>query len=286
MAETTRFAPSPTGRLHLGHAYAAWFARDAAAGGRFLLRLEDIDQSRCREEFADGIFEDLAWLGLAWEEPVRRQSQHLAEYAAALDRLAAAGLLYPCFCSRADIAAAGAAPQGPDGPLYPGICRALPAPEIERRLAAGAPYALRLDMARATAGMAPLRFTDREAGRIDAVPEQFGDVVLARKDVPTSYHLAVTLDDAAQGITLVTRGHDLLPATHLHRLLQALLDLPVPDYHHHRLITDASGRRLAKRDADLTLAALRQSGATSAALRARVDLPRPSRNDNISDISD
>ena len=161
MAETTRFAPSPTGRLHLGHAYAAWFAQDAAAGGRFLLRLEDIDRTRCREEFVAPIFEDLAWLGLVWEQPVRRQSEHFAHYEAALDRLAAAGLLYPCFCSRADIAAAGAAPQGPDGPLYPGTCRALAPSEIDRRLAAGAPYALRLDMARATSGMAVLRFTDR-----------------------------------------------------------------------------------------------------------------------------
>jgi glutamyl-Q tRNA(Asp) synthetase len=286
MAETTRFAPSPTGLLHLGHAYAAWFAQDAAAGGRVLLRLEDIDRSRCREEFVAGILEDLAWLGLSWEEPVRRQSQHLQDYRAALDRLAAAGLLYPCFCSRGDIAAAGSAPQGPDGPIYPGICRALPAAEIDQRLASGAAYALRLDMARATSGMAPLRFTDREAGTIDAVPAQFGDVVLARKDVPTSYHLAVTVDDAAQGVTLVTRGRDLLPATHLHRLLQALLDVPVPDYHHHRLITDASGRRLAKRDADLTLASLRQSGASPAELRARLARAPLSRNDNNSDISD
>jgi len=273
MAETTRFAPSPTGLLHLGHAYAGWFAHDRAAGGRFLLRLEDIDRSRCREDFVAGILADLAWLGLSWEQTVRRQSEHLQEHGAALDRLAAAGLLYPCFCSRADIAAAGSAPQGPDGPIYPGTCRTLAAAEIDRRLASGTAYALRLDMARATAGMAPLRFTDREAGTIDAVPEQFGDVVLARKEVPTSYHLAVTVDAAAQAITLVTRGVDLLPATHLHRLLQALLDLPVPEYHHHRLITDASGRRLAKRDRDLTLAALRESGVTPAELRQRPALP-------------
>jgi glutamyl-Q tRNA(Asp) synthetase len=272
MAEVTRFAPSPTGRLHLGHAYAAWFAGDAAVGGHFLVRLEDIDASRCRESFVAGIFEDLAWLGLSWAEPVRRQSQHLEDYRAALDRLAAAGLLYPCFCSRADIAAAGSAPQGPDGPIYPGTCRALPAAETERRLQAGLPYALRLDMARATAGLTALRFTDRDGGTVDAMPEQFGDVVLARKDVPTSYHLAVTIDDAAQGVTLVTRGRDLLPATHLHRLLQALLDLPVPDYYHHRLITDATGRRLAKRDADLTLATLRDAGATPAMLRVRLGL--------------
>lgn len=272
MGETTRFAPSPTGSLHLGHAYAAWFASDAAAGGRFLVRLEDIDQGRCREEFVAEIFADLAWLGLAWEAPVRRQSAQLDDYRTALDRLAAAGLLYPCFCTRADIAQAGSAPQGPDGPIYPGTCRTLSPAEIERRLAANLPYALRLDMQRATTGLAPLRFTDREAGTIEAAPQQFGDVVLARKDVPTSYHLAVTVDDAAQAITLVTRGRDLLPATHLHRLLQKLLDLPVPCYHHHRLITDASGRRLAKRDADLSIAALRQSGATPESLRAHLCL--------------
>ena len=273
----TRFAPSPTGRLHLGHAYAALFAERAAraADGRFLLRLEDIDLARCRPAFADAILEDLAWLGLSWDGPVRRQSEHVADYRAALDRLATRGLLYPCFCTRKDIqeeiARAGRAPHGPDGPLYPGICRALSHAEAARRVAAGEPHALRLDMARAcaTAGGA-LAFDDREAGHVIAAPEQFGDVVLARKDVPTSYHLAVTVDDALQGVTLVTRGRDLLPSTHVHRLLQALLDLPVPAYHHHALLTDSSGTRLAKRADAASLAALRDQGVTPAALRAQL----------------
>ena len=272
---TTRFAPSPTGRLHLGHAFSALFAQQAARalGGRFLLRLEDIDRARCRPEFADAILEDLAWLGVRWDGPVRRQSEHLDDYRAALDRLAAAGLLYPCFCTRKDIqdeiARAGHAPHGPDGPLYPGTCRGLPRAEAERRIAGGAPYALRLDVARARARVSDdLAFVDRDAGRIDADPLRFGDVVLARKEVPTSYHLAVTVDDALQEITLVTRGADLLPATHVQRLLQALLDLPVPDYHHHRLLTDAAGQRLAKRADSASLATLRAQGADPAALRA------------------
>jgi len=274
---TTRFAPSPTGRLHLGHAFAALFAAQAAraAGGRFLLRLEDIDQARCRPAFADAILEDLAWLGLDWDGPVRRQSEHFADYRTALDLLAARALLYPCFCTRKDIkdeiARAGHAPHGPDGALYPGICRGLARPEAARRLAAGEPYALRLDMARALDAVgAPLEFTDREAGRVIADPAQFGDVVLARKDVPTSYHLAVTVDDALQHVTLVTRGRDLLAATHVHRLLQALLALPVPDYHHHRLLIDATGLRLAKRADAASLATLRAAGADPAALRAQL----------------
>jgi len=274
---TTRFAPSPTGRLHLGHAFAALFAAQAAraAGGRFLLRLEDIDQARCRPAFADAILEDLAWLGLDWDGPVRRQSEHFADYRTALDLLAARALLYPCFCTRKDIkdeiARAGHAPHGPDGALYPGICRGLARPEAARRLAAGEPYALRLDMARALDAVgAPLEFTDREAGRVIADPAQFGDVVLARKDVPTSYHLAVTVDDARQDVTLVTRGRDLLAATHVHRLLQALLALPVPDYHHHRLLIDATGLRLAKRADAASLATLRAAGADPAALRAQL----------------
>ena len=274
---TTRFAPSPTGRLHLGHAFAALFAAQAAraAGGRFLLRLEDIDQARCRPAFADAILEDLAWLGLDWDGPVRRQSEHFADYRTALDLLAARALLYPCFCTRKDIkdeiARAGHAPHGPDGALYPGICRGLARPEAARRLAAGEPYALRLDMARALDAVgAPLEFTDREAGRVIADPAQFGDVVLARKDVPTSYHLSVTVDDARQDVTLVTRGRDLLAATHVHRLLQALLALPVPDYHHHRLLIDATGLRLAKRADAASLATLRAAGADPAALRAQL----------------
>ncbi len=261
----TRFAPSPTGRLHLGHAHSALFARaQAGPGGGFLLRIEDIDPGRCRPEFIAGIEEDLAWLGLDWERPVRRQSDHLDDYRAALARLDGMGLLYPCFCTRKDIAdevaRAGHAPHGPDGVLYPGLCRSLPAAERAARMAGGEAFALRLDMAAAIARAGRLDWHDRAAGRQAATPEIFGDVVLARKDVPTSYHLAVTVDDAVQDVTLVTRGRDLFAATHVHRLLQALLDLPVPEYHHHRLLTDESGRRFAKRDRSLTLEALRQAG--------------------------
>jgi glutamyl-Q tRNA(Asp) synthetase len=278
-ATVTRFAPSPTGRLHLGHAYSALFAQMAAQNsngtGRFLLRIEDIDIGRCREEFVAGILEDLHWLGLEWEEPVRRQSRHFAEYRVALDRLDGMGVLYPCFCTRRDIAAeierAGAAPQGPDGPLYPGTCRALSAAERKARVAAGEAHALRLDMARAIeAAGGPLSFTEETIGTVTADPARFGDVVLARKDVPTSYHLAVTLDDHLQGVTLVTRGEDLLPATHLHRLLQALLDLDTPRYRHHRLLTDETGRRFAKRDRAETLAALRERGVRAQKIRARL----------------
>jgi glutamyl-Q tRNA(Asp) synthetase len=278
---TTRFAPSPTGRLHLGHAFSALFAERAAraAGGRFLLRLEDIDRARCRAEFATAILDDLTWLGVRWDGAVRRQSEHVADYRAALDRLAARALLYPCFCTRKaiqdEIARAGHAPHltphGPDGPLYPGTCRTLPRAASERRIADDAPYALRLDVTRARAAVSSeLVFVDRDAGRIGTDPAQFGDVVLARKDVPTSYHLAVTVDDALQGVTLVTRGVDLLPATHVHRLLQALLDLPVPDYHHHRLLTDATGQRLAKRADSASLATLRAAGTDPAQIRTQL----------------
>lgn len=265
----TRFAPSPTGLLHLGHAYAAGFASAEAnkAGGRFLVRLEDIDGTRVRAEFEAAIFEDLAWLGLKWEEPVRRQSDHLEDYRAALTRLEAMGLLYPCFCTRkeiqAEIANAGQAPQGPDGPLYPGLCRGLSGSERTERVASGMPFALRLDVARAMQLAGPLTFLERSEGTVTARPEIFGDVVLARKETPTSYHLSVVVDDALQGITLVTRGEDLKPATHLHRLLQALLGLPVPEWHHHRLITDETGRRLAKRDNARSIRSLRESGWTA-----------------------
>lgn len=267
MPTTTRFAPSPTGLLHLGHAFAALFAHRAARrdNGRFLLRIEDIDPGRCREDFVAAIETDLAWLGLDWDGPVRRQSRHLDDYQAALDRLAGLGLLYPCFCTRTDILRevenAGAAPQGPDGPLYPGLCRALSATEKNARLAAGQPFALRLDMARATAAAGRLTWTDLAAGEQTARPDLFGDVVLARKDTPASYHLAVTVDDALQGVTLVTRGEDLFAASHVHRLLQALLGLPVPLWRHHRLLTDGSGRRLAKRDRAATLRSLREASA-------------------------
>jgi glutamyl-Q tRNA(Asp) synthetase len=272
----TRFAPSPTGLLHLGHAYSALFAWVCArgAGGRFLLRIEDIDRGRCRREFTDAILEDLAWLGLDWDGPVRRQSEHFDDYAEALDRLRAMGLIYPCFCTRAaiqaEIAQAGGAPHGDEGPLYPGTCRALAGDQREARIAAGESYALRLDMAQAVARAGPLDWEDSEAGRVAADPLSHGDVVLARKDTPASYHLAVTVDDALQGVTLVTRGRDLFGATHVHRLLQALLDLPTPSYWHHRLLTDASGKRFAKRDRSLTLRALREAGKTPGEVRELV----------------
>lgn len=279
----TRFAPSPTGHLHLGHAFSALTAwrRARAAGGRFLLRLEDIDASRCRPDFAAAILEDLAWLGLDWDGPVRVQSAHMAEYRAVLDRLAGEGLVYPCFCTRGDIqrelAAAAAAPHGPgwgpgwgpEGPVYPGTCRALGAGERAARMAAGEAYALRLDMAAAVARVGRrLWFRDAAAGEIAANPAAFGDVVLARKDAPASYHLCVTHDDALQGVTLVTRGVDLLAATHVHVLLQALMGWSIPEYAHHPLLTDASGRRLAKRDRAATLRELRQAGRTPAEVRA------------------
>ena len=259
--------------MHLGHAYSALFAwrRAREAGGRFLLRIEDIDRTRCRPEFTAAILEDLAWLGLDWDGEVRQQAEHFADYEAALDRLDVAGLIYPCFCTRAAIAAeiarAGGAPQGEAGPLYPGTCRSLAMEERLRRIAAGESFALRLDVSRALARTGPLQWDEEEQGIIAAQPELLGDVVLARKDTPTSYHLAVTVDDALQGVTLVTRGADLFAATHLHRLLQALLDLPVPRYRHHALLTDASGKRFAKRDKALTLKALRESGKTPEEVR-------------------
>ncbi|CCG41755.1 tRNA glutamyl-Q(34) synthetase GluQRS [Magnetospirillum molischianum] len=270
----TRFAPSPTGELHLGHAFSALSAFAAArmAAGRFLLRIEDIDLGRCRPAFVDSILTDLSWLGLVWEEPVRRQSEHFDEYRAALDVLSAQGLLYPCFCTRKDIAGAGQAPHGPDGPLYPGTCRNLsPAEQLELR-ESGQPFALRLDCAEATRRVGRLVWHDRFAGTVVARPELFGDFVLARKDCPASYHLAVTLDDAHQGVTLVTRGEDLFAATHVHRLLQALFDLPVPDYSHHPLLTGPDGRRLAKRDHAQTLRSLREDGRSAVEVRAMVGL--------------
>ncbi|MDH3596913.1 MAG: tRNA glutamyl-Q(34) synthetase GluQRS [Rhodospirillales bacterium] len=279
MTVVTRFAPSPTGFLHLGHAHAALFAWRAAeaARGRCLLRIEDIDRGRCRPAFEAAIAEDLAWLGLDWEGPVRRQSEHLGFYAEILAELHGRGLLYPCFCTRkeirAEIARAAAAPHGPDGPLYPGTCRDLGEAERRARLAAGEPHALRLDVARATAETGPLAWVDRGRSEVSADPAVFGDVVLARKDTPTSYHLAVTLDDALQGVTLVTRGEDLFPATPIHRLLQALLDLPVPEWHHHGLLTDAAGKRLAKRHDPLTIRALREAGRSPAEVRALAGFP-------------
>ena len=277
MPPTTRFAPSPTGHLHLGHAFSAWqgWRHARAQGGRFLLRLEDIDPGRCRPEFAAAILEDLRWLGLDWDGAVRVQSAHMAEYRAVLDTLAARGLLYPCFCTRAQIArevtAAAAAPHGPDGPVYPGTCRRLTADARAARLGAGTTFALRLDVAAALAQVAqPLRFEEAGEGFVSCNPEQFGDVVLGRRDTPASYHLCVTHDDALQGVTLVTRGADLKPATHLHRLLQALMGWPAPRYAHHRLLTDDFGRRLAKRDSAATLRELRARGMTAAAILDRV----------------
>jgi len=270
--ETTRFAPSPTGHLHLGHAYAALFAVDAADGGRFLVRIEDIDGTRCRPEYETAIAEDLAWLGLAWETPVRRQSEHMAAYRAAVDRLAAMNLVYPCFCTRTEIAAeiarSASAPQGPDGPRYPGTCRGLSRDERDQRIAGGANYAQRLDMAAACAHAGPLAFHDRARGETIADPARFGDIVLARKDAPASYHIAVIVDDAAQGVTLVTRGADLFESTHIHRVLQALLGLPTPDYHHHKLLADDAGKRLAKRHDALSLRTLRAQGHTADQVRA------------------
>lgn len=277
----TRFAPSPSGRLHLGHAYSALVARHAARqnGGRFLLRIEDIDPGRCRPEFDAGILEDLAWLGLTWEEPVMRQSQRIDAYAAALADLEKRNLLYPCFCTRKDIQreidAAGHAPHpaGPEGPVYPGTCRQVSDDERAARITAGEAHAIRLRMDDAVSAAGPLAFHDWTAGAVTVDAAVFGDVVLARKDVPTSYHLAVVVDDAAQGVTLVTRGDDLLPATHVHRVLQKLLGLPKPDYAHHPLLTDSDGRRFAKRDRSLTLQAMRDAGKSAADVRAEAGFP-------------
>jgi len=269
----TRFAPSPTGLLHLGHAYSALFA--ANYGEKFLLRMEDIDIGRCRPQFENAIYEDLAWLGLEWKQPVRRQSDHMDDYAAALEKLDELGLLYPCFCSRKEIAAeieaaahAPHLPEGPDGPLYPGTCREMSADERQEREHSGVPFALRLDMAKAIAHVdEPLFWRDAQAGEMTATPEIFGNVVLARKEAPTSYHLAVTVDDDLQGVTLVTRGEDLMASTHVHRLLQELLGLATPEYHHHHLLTCDGGRRLAKRDESLTIRALRDAGESPAEVR-------------------
>ncbi|HMJ93241.1 MAG TPA: tRNA glutamyl-Q(34) synthetase GluQRS [Allosphingosinicella sp.] len=279
---TSRFAPSPTGRLHLGHAWSALLAHDFARerGGSFLLRIEDVDPGRARAEHVEGIFEDLAWLGLSWDGEVLFQSRRLPHYAEALDRLKARGLVYPCFCTRAaiaaEIAASASAPHGPDpgsqsgagGPLYPGTCRALSDAERQTRMKKE-PHAWRLDSAKAAEAAGPLYWRDGGT-EVQAEPAGHGDVVLARKDAPTSYHLAVTVDDSAQGVTDVVRGRDLFAATDVHRLLQALLGLPTPHYHHHPLLLDEEGRRLAKRHGAPTIADLRASGADPAALAANL----------------
>ncbi len=296
---TTRFAPSPTGRLHMGHAFSAMAAHDfaRARGGRFLLRIEDIDGTRSRAEHVATIIDDLRWLGLEWDGEVLFQSSRLDAYQAALDDLRERGLIYPCFCTRADIAASASAPHGPEGAVYPGMCRGLREPDLSR------PHCWRLDVRaalvsldrhpRESGGPSPDRAADRAGaadgqsgrwapafagvteglwfhdsrrGTITADPAAHGDVVLARKDAPASYHLAVTIDDAAQGVTDVVRGEDLLAATHVHRLLQELLGLPVPRYHHHQLLTGPDGERLAKRHGAPTLAALREGGADGRAL--------------------
>jgi glutamyl-Q tRNA(Asp) synthetase len=269
----TRFAPSPTGRLHLGHAYSALLAHHFARAreGQFLLRIENIDSGRSRTAFVDGIIEDLLWLGLAPDDEIVYQSERLDLYAAALERLKGEALAYPCFCTRsaiaAEVAASAAAPHGPDRQLYPGTCRALSVAEREAR-AAFEPHNWRLNAAAALERTGPLAWHDAEEGEVVADPFRFGDVVLARKDAPVSYHLAVTLDDAAQQVTDVVRGRDLFDATHVHRLLQALLDLPVPYYHHHALLAGPDGKRLAKRHGAPTLADLRAGGADPERLAA------------------
>ena len=276
MTKTFRFAPSPNGYLHLGHAASALLNARLAqeSGGRFLLRIEDIDPRRARPEFESAILEDLAWLGLGWERPVRRQSAHFDDYAQALVRLDAMGLVYPCDCSRSDIARAAAAradwPRDPDGaPLYPGLCREKLHRPAGAILAEGG-VALRLDMRKALA-LAGQDLSWREDGaRVDANPARWGDVVLARKDTPASYHIAVVVDDARQDVTNVVRGRDLFPATGLHRLLQRLLDLPAPDYLHHELLHDADGQKLAKRRGSQSLRDLRSGGADAAGIRARL----------------
>ncbi|MBA1374688.1 tRNA glutamyl-Q(34) synthetase GluQRS [Sphingomonas ursincola] len=256
----TRFAPSPNGALHLGHAYAAMQAHDLARqlDGAFLLRIEDIDGVRSRPELVEAILADLRWLGLEWDGEVLFQSSRLAAYDAALAGLKARGLIYPCFCTRSQIAAAGAQP-GPEGLVYPGTCRALSDGERADRMA-NEPHAWRLDVAQAQTHTGALVWHDMAAGEQAAKPELFGDVVLARKDAPASYHLAVTLDDAHQQISHVVRGRDLFLATHIHRLLQALLGLPVPLYRHHRLLAGADGRKLAKSEGAAALAGLRAQG--------------------------
>ncbi len=262
----TRFAPSPTGRLHLGHAYSALFAEAVAKehGGKFLLRIEDIDVTRCRPEFAQGIIDDLSWLGIQWSGEVMFQSGREDAYSSFLDQLHAQGLLYPCFCTRKDImreiAAAGGAPHGHGDIPYPGICRSLPEEVRMERLANGELHALRLDSSRALEKAGKLQWKDLGIGVQPVCMEKLGDVVLARKDIANSYHLAVCVDDATQGVTLVTRGEDLLESTHVHRLLQHLLGFPVPQWHHHTLLRDEQGRRFAKREAGLSLRAIRASG--------------------------
>jgi glutamyl-Q tRNA(Asp) synthetase len=287
-----RFAPSPNGYLHLGHAYSALLNHDMARerGGRLLLRIEDIDATRSRPEYEAAIFEDLAWLGIAWEQPVRQQSGHFGDYQAAITKLNAQGLLYPSFESRSEMTALVAErerqagshwPRDPDGaPIYPGRARKLSAAERERRIAAGEPYALRLAMDAAVARTGVLTWAETglgprgQTGRVTAAPQMWGDVVLARKEVPTSYHLAVTVDDALQGASDIVRGRDLFWSTSIHRLLQALLGLPEPSYHHHKLILDADGNKLSKSEQAKSLRELRAEGMSATDIRRMVGLGR------------
>jgi glutamyl-Q tRNA(Asp) synthetase len=286
MTLVSRFAPSPTGDLHLGHAYSARYAWDVAigAGGRFLVRIEDIDTGRCRAEFIERNLDDLRWLGLTWEEPVARQSERMDLYRDALHRLDELGVTYPCFCTRreirAEIEAAAGAPHAiaPDGGiLYPGTCRARDAVERDALIAAGRPYAIRLNIARVRELTGRLSWTDQRLGPQAAAIGRFGDVVIARKEVAASYHLAVVVDDAAQGVTEVTRGKDLFDATHVHRTLYALLDLPPPIWHHHDLCHDETGNRLSKRRGDETIRSLRERGhkADNVLAMARAAAARP-----------
>lgn len=266
----TRFAPSPSGHLHLGHAYSALLAYKAAQenSGRFLLRIEDIDLTRCRPEFKQSIYDDLAWLGLKWERPVRCQSEYFDDYQKAIHALEMQRVFYPCFCTRKDIAReiaeSGRAPHGPDGPLYPGTCRKLPRHEANKKIEKGVAYALRLDVEKAFHLImeefpGPLTFFDRTRGEVQVHPELLGDVVIARKDVMASYHLSVVVDDHLQGITHIIRGEDLFHSTHIHRLLQALLGYETPKYHHHVLLAGKDGKRFAKRNRALTLQTLREA---------------------------
>jgi glutamyl-Q tRNA(Asp) synthetase len=288
MPPVFRFAPSPNGNLHLGHAYSALLNFDLArqAGGRLLLRIEDIDAARCRPEFETAIYQDLSWLGITWEEPVRRQSEHFADYHAAVEKLSSQGLIYPSFESRADIArlvaqreADGAWPRDLDGaPLYPGTAKSLSLEARAALLESGAPYALRLDMEATVARAGDLAWRERgtgpagESGAVAARPQAWGDVILARKETPTSYHLSVVIDDALQGVTEVVRGCDLFWSTSVHRLLQALLGLPQPVYRHHRLMLDAAGQKLSKSTRATGLRELRAEGATPADIRGLVGL--------------
>jgi glutamyl-Q tRNA(Asp) synthetase len=295
MKTVTRFAPSPTGYLHLGHAYSALFAYEAAqrAGGKFLLRIEDIDPVRCKPEFTTAIFEDLHWLGLTWEEPVLHQSQNMPAYAESIQALRKQGVLYPCFCTRSEIAnevaAAASAPHDLSDEstfaasgrealtatsIYPGTCRNLPPDQQAEKLATHKTANWRLDIKKALTLTGPLTWRDEAKGQIEARPQTFGDVVLARKDIPTSYHLSVTTDDHRQGVTYVTRGEDLFRSTDIHRLLQVLLGYEIPAYHHHPLVLDESGRRYAKRDKAATLRELKGQGLFANQIRELIKFPK------------